>query len=868
MNFKSTISYLLAGFFLACTGSACAQISDDFSSGSLSGGLPWQGDTQSFTVNGKSQLQLNAAQAGTCYLSVPTRCYPDGMEWEFFIQMNFSPSDNNYCRFYLQADTASLNDTALTGYYLRFGENGSNDAVKLYFQQHNQHTLLAAGNTGSIASAFEMKIKVIYSPASDSLTVLSAPAQSNTWQQELAYTDYSPVNIHYLGMLCTFTVSNASKFFFDDIYHGPLRIDTIPPYIAAHDFQNENGIVALQFSEPVDIESVDTSCFVLDNSLHPVSVELDSEGVSCRLHFNTSLDDNTPYTLYIYHIRDLSGNSICDTLLHLFRYRSRVFDVVINEIMPSPSPSIGLPAVEYIELYNRNRYAVPVNGWRIKTGNTFKYLPDTAIPPLSYALIVAEQNNTLLTPYGLTLPVSGMSINDMEQTLTLYDNRNQVIHHVKYSSAWYGEKANNHGGLSLEMTDAFNPCAEEDNWSLSTHPQGGTPGSKNSISAANPDMVHPYIKHIAVINDTCISVYFSERMSARNITGTNTYHFSRQLQALNIFQDDSLPLSVNIILSASLEYDTEYTLTVSDSLADCAGNLLLLQDSYRFCRAKHAQYGDVVLNEILFNPHYGGVDFVEIYNISDTPVFLHSLKLSTRNKYGQLDSGKIITPQALYLYPKQYMAFSVNGKILEQQYHCPYPENLVTIPAMPAYANENGTVCLLCQGNVIDEFAYDASMHYSMLTSVEGVSLERINPYQATQNKFNWHSAASTVGYATPGYQNSAYSADNDHNSTFHVQPLIFSPDDDAYNDVLEIYYRFDAPGYRVSIDIYNSAGLKIRSLVNNEPADTEGLYTWDGCMEEHVKAAVGNYVIMIKYWNLHGECKKIKKICALAMKK
>lgn len=868
MKLKNTIHYLIAGLLLTYSQMLTAQIFDDFSSVASLGCLSWQGDTQCFIINNQAQLQLNASQAGTCYLSTATRTYPAGMEWEFFIQMNFSPSDNNYCRFYLQADTAILSDTALTGYYLRFGENGSNDAVKLYFQQHNQHTLLATGHIGSIASAFEKRIKVVVSSTMDTLTVFSAAAQDNSWQQEFVYVGYIPDNICYLGMLCTFTVSNATKFIFDDIYHGPLRIDTIPPYITSCDFNNQDGIISLYFSETIDTASVDSSCFMADKRLHPAHMEFDNSFQRCTLHFNTTWDDNTMHTLYISHISDVSGNYMNDTTLQLFKYQSCVFDIVINEIMSAPSPSVGLPTVEYIELYNRNPYAVPVKGWKLKIGNTLKYLPDTSIAPLSYALAVAEQNKAWLLPYGQVLAVSSMSINDTEQKLTLYDDKERVIHQVNYTSAWYGEKAGNHGGWSLEMIDVLNPCGGGDNWSTSTHPAGGTPGSINSTVASNSDTTFPYIQHIAVINDSVITIYFSERMSADNIIDVNTYQFSHRLHALSLIPNDSLPLSVSLYLSDKLQFNTEYTLFISDTITDCVGNPLIFPISHTFCRAKDTQKGDVIINEILFNPHFDGVDFVEIYNISDTPVFIHSLQLSTRNKYGQLEAGKIITDRAWYLYPRQYTAVSVNSRKLEQQYFCPYPENLITVPSLPAYANENGTVCLLCNGDVIDEFAYDASMHYSMLTSVEGVSLERISPYQPTQNKYNWHSAASTVGYATPGYQNSAYAVHSDDDNIFNVHPLIFSPDDDAYNDVLEIYYQFDAPGYRVSIDIYNSAGVKIRSLVNNDLADTDGMYTWDGCIEHHVKAPVGNYVIVIKYWNLHGECKKIKKMCALAMKK
>ena len=78
--------------------------------------------------------------------------------------------------------------------------------------------------------------------------------------------------------------------------------------------------------------------------------------------------------------------------------------------------------------------------------------------------------------------------------------------------------------------------------------------------------------------------------------------------------------------------------------------------------------------------------------------------------------------------------------------------------SFPIYANEEGVVILLSDNKVIDRFDYVESMHYPLLKSVDGVSLERIHPDRKTQDASNWHSAASTVGYATPCYLNSCYS--------------------------------------------------------------------------------------------------------------
>jgi gliding motility-associated-like protein len=325
--------------------------------------------------------------------------------------------------------------------------------------------------------------------------------------------------------------------------------------------------------------------------------------------------------------------------------------------------------------------------------------------------------------------------------------------------------------------------------------------------------------------------------------------------------------SVTLSLTSPLVKNTIYTLYVKDSLTDCVGNAVLLNSSIVFGLGEQPEYNDVIINEILTRPFDDGVGFVEIYNRSNKLIDMRNMRLSTYKRDGSLDTGKLIIGTGYQLFPQEYLVLTTQPQIVKEQYFCPNEHCFIKMSSFPTYNYGSGSVAIINKDNTIDSFYYSEDMHYPLLKSYKGVSLERINPHRKTQDNFNWHSAAATVGYATPGRKNSAYSDNQTAQSEFEVYPAIFSPDNDGYNDVVNISYTFPLPGYRASIHIYNANGKKLKTLVNNELLDTEGYFTWDGTIDGNIKASVGTYIFLIEYWNTKGEVKQVKKTCTLAIK-
>jgi len=169
--------------------------------------------------------------------------------------------------------------------------------------------------------------------------------------------------------------------------------------------------------------------------------------------------------------------------------------------------------------------------------------------------------------------------------------------------------------------------------------------------------------------------------------------------------------------------------------------------------------------------------------------------------------------------------------------------------------------------NTIDNFAYTEDMHFALLASNKGVSLERINYDRPTDDKTNWHSASEVVGFATPAYENSQFNPQLEREEKITVDPEIFSPDNDGYQDVTHIIFNTEEPGYVANIKIFDSRGRLTKYLANNLLLGTNQTITWDGLDHHNQRASMGVYVVFVELFDLEGNVKQYKKSVVVASK-
>ncbi len=847
-----------------------AQVIDDFSDGDFTANLVWSGEDSKFMVNTSNQLQLNGLSAtDTAYLSTSNSSI-DSTEWQFYVKMQFDPSNNNYLKVYLVSDQANL-EGPLNGYFLRLGENLSNDDIDLYRQDGTTETLVVDGIDGNVASSPELRIKV----TRDNLgnwNLYSDLTGGTNFSLEGTGTDNTYTTTGFFGLFCRHTTSNSTKYYFDDFYIGPFIFDTLAPIISSVTVTS-NTTIDVFFSEYVALNgSQVVGNYSANNGIgNPNTAVRDGvDSTMVHLTFTTQFENGIINTLTVINVADILSNSIVTPVMATFLYlvpdTAERYDIVINELLPDPSPPVGLPEAEFIELYNNSNKIIDLANFTISDGGTPAVLASKILFPGSYVILCTNPDTADYGAFGEVMGISMPALNNAGDNMELRDANGVLIHRVDYTDAWYADGSKEGDGWTLEMIDPSNPCGGGNNWRRSVSVTGGTPGQKNSVFGSNPDNVAPTLLRADVLDSLNVILTFNEALDDTGVF-TATYILSDNLVLVSATLGTT---QIVLTLSTALVQDVVYTISIN-YLKDCVGNSIGNPNSAQFAMPQQAQAGDLIINEILFNPranyYNDGSDFVEIYNNSQRYIDLRDWQLANFDN-NTIDNLKSITAMPYVVFPGDYVVLTRDTANIKDEYPEAVELTFLQMESLPGYNNGDGTVILIDNLlQVSDSITYNEDMHFVLLNDINGVSLERLDFDRPSNDITNWHSASEAVGYATPGYLNSQYNPTGESTGAVTIDPELFSPDNDGIKDVVNIYYEFDAAGFVGTITIYDAKGRLIKSLIQNELLGTSGTYSWDGITEEFERARVGIYIIYFEVFGLSGEIKQFKKTCVLAAK-
>ncbi|MEI7594468.1 MAG: lamin tail domain-containing protein [Bacteroidota bacterium] len=857
---------IISAFLYSLT--AYNQIVDDFTDGDFTNNPSWNGDITHFEVNTTEQLHLKSTGTDTSCLSISSN-YATNCEWKFWVKLSFQTSANNNARVYLCSDQDNL-ASSLNGYFVQVGE--SNDSIALYKQTGAIIEKLIAGTIAYTNNSVNtIRIKVVRKQNGD-WQLFSDPTGGINFLLEGTASDLTYTTSSYFGIYCKYTSSNATKFYFDDFSIGEIIVDTIAPKINCIKVLSPTEL-SIIFSESIDKTAAETNSNYSISPIigNPILSILDTLNTNMvKLKLPSELKDSNIYQLSINGMKDISGN-MSTLLIDTFAYYiPKSFDIVINEIMADPSPTNGLPEYEYIELYNRSNFDISLENWVLTIGASNKTFTNLVIPSHKYLIVCSTTASPEFVGFGTVYDFSSFTITNAGQLIMLRDDSQRIISNVLFNESWYQSSEKAEGGWSLEQIDPFSPCLEEKNWNASNATIGGTPGAINSVNSSNADHVAPEILRASIDDYFSIFLFFNERIDSAKMKNANMYFVDNGIgkpTSVELISPDYK--KVRLLFSTIIQNNIIYTLSVSDSIQDCSGNYISGVKSARFAIPQPVLPKDIVINEIMFNPKDESVDFVELYNNSNKVIDLAELDLCNLAD-DSLTSTKVSVSDGFLLFPNEFVVLSANSESIQMLYTTGLKQTFVEMTTLPTYNVDNGTVVLKNKTDeTIDIVRYNESMHYPLLLSTKGVSLERINYNLSSSDSSNWHSASELVGYSTPGYKNSQYSEIKaSTNGSIELYPELFSPDNDGINDVLMINYNFNSPDYNTTITIYDANGRLVRLLVKNQLSGIKGTYTWDGLDEFKQVPPQGIYIVLFESFNTKGETVKIKKTTVIALKK
>jgi hypothetical protein len=837
-----------------------AQFQDDFSDGDFTNNPEWIGDTDNFSIdNGMLRLTAPAVSDASC-LATESQSIEDAV-WEFYVEMDFQPSGSNLTRVYLVSNSPNLNGN-LNGYFVEIG--GSNREISLFKQTGTTREKIIAGAENSVLMSFVNTRVQVTRDETGNWELFRDTLGGTDYISEGVVFDDTYVQGFYFGVNCIYTATRSDRFYFDDFnVSGDAFFDPNSPALQETNTLSQNT-VELVFDKPIQEASAENIAnYNLNNGIGAPSSAVRDENDFSRIEltFASNFTLGTFYILSTNNITDFSGNVAgpqTGTVLYIEPQTPEYGDIIINEFLPRESPSQGLPERQFVEIYNRSNKFFHLDGWKLSDRTGTGTIQDAWIYPDSILILVPTSGLSDFS--GAVINVSNwQSLNNSGDDIILETNDSILVDNLSYTDAWYQDENKKNGGWSIERVNPELVCSGADNWRASVSSIGGTPGEENSVFALTPDVIPPSIIELLTIDDNTLQITFSEGMDGEVLQSTSFLTVPSLTldtvlievvypnQALFVFEEDFVPGEV---------YDFEIL-----NVADCNGNETNLFGSFVLPQIPNGD--EIIINEILFRPLTGGSDFVELYNNSDKYINLKNWELANFNN-DTVANNRVIE-QNYILEPDDYVVITRDSSFQLVNYPFAVPGKFIQLPSLPSYTTDSSTVFLIYNDSVVDKVSYSRDWHFKLINDNRGVSLERFDPDGPSNDENNWHSAAESVSFATPGRINSQIN-NVTAEGTLTLSNNSFSPDNDGFQDVLLITWELTDPEMLGKMVVYDDVGRKTKTLFSDYLLGNTGTVKWDGVKEDGTKASIGPYIILFEAFNADtGEKITIRKVVTLA---
>ncbi len=869
-----------------------AQIEQDFSDPTKYNLNEWIGNKSDFTIYSNTLSLYKPGQSGESYLSYPS-VQTDTMQWVFRLTLNFNPSSYNYSRIALISPSSDLTK-ANTGMFILLG--GRNDVIQLQYKEGEKYTSLISEEFRLDASYCAIKVVVTKKGKEWSMSTLVNDDDRPIYSDKIKFTTkIDTPNGTYLGWICHYTKSNASKFHLFSVtadYSGDMITE---PNIPNEDkdtifIDNDYESIVGNTSKDLEVDSVkfisSDECLLFFNQnikLSNAHFLLSEEGYEviskptqfnhiAYLIFSPSLKDDEKYTLFWHNICNLQGellnmgsfplfneNEDTDEVPSFYKEPELWGDLIITEIMSNPKGSVVLPDAEYIEIHNTTNDTIGLSGSTFCYGDKSYALPDVGLLPKEYVILCDDDNQKLFSNDIEVVAISSFPVlANSGKLLSIKNKDNDVIYFVEYSDSWYRNDFAKDGGYSLELIDQTKLSSTPYNWHESIASFGGTPGQENSVGDVYIRNSNNYVKSVHQLSSNSLGIVFDKPL----MPFMKPEQWFKELPSpTSTYKCLNPPYATYIELK-----DIRNSCFLLDDCIDIDGQALLAYDTIRISPTKQVEKGDLIINEIYIanNSSDDYESFIELHNTTDYAIDLSSLILEIVDEDYIVEEQIPLTNIPTLLYPQAYSILSQDHNNIIDRYGYMGVPQIIDLPEELDVDDQRQVFSLRSKvDSLIDIAVFDRSWIAQSLPM--WTSLERLDQGDNGLEQLSWTEGSLSTGYASPGIKNvletEVIISPIDSTRTFSLPFDRLSLEDGAPESDLVIDYSLDDDANYVNIDLYTAKGLRVRNLVSDEELRGDGRLSLGSEWKNERSSIPGLYVLLITRHKPTGESERIKLV-------
>ncbi|WP_157446971.1 hypothetical protein [Cytophaga aurantiaca] len=816
---------LLTALLMFCNGRILAQIYD-FEDGVIP--VSWKGDRTNFQVSSTNEFQLNAPAGSTSSSLFWPSITTQNCIWEFYVKYAFGASSTNYATFYLFSTETDFSSASNVSYYLKIGgASGSTDKIELIYQQGSSKQVVLESRTGIVGGS-EVTCRIQVSKNAMGMWELKTDTTAgHNYVKEASAQHWIANTFNYSGIRCLYSSTRRDKIYFDDI------VIYEPFVIKSYAFENDSTL-KIYFNQTL---AAGLQPFVNEDFNMPY--RLSSEGNYLLISFQGPLLSDT-YRGTISNIFSSSGDSLSDTSFEIIKQLTYyVGQIRISEWMSDPSPSYGLPEVEWVELVNMSNEQIDLSKISISDPSSKIRLPAYRLNSDS-VVIVCSLNTCKYFLRQNCIEVNALpSLNNSADSIFIWANDSLLIDLVSYNTSVMSTDFRSDGGYSIMRKTYPEECMLSQEIDFSQEHVGGSPGYISGV----------IISSTLAINATVLSVREVSIKMNTKVSGWDTSFYALLGVDHAVYNRYSYGTSYTLYLQQVLEEGNAYNLLI-DSIRTCRNQMKYVNTEIEIIYPKQIEKNEVFVNEILYNPNSGGVDFIELYNTT-------SKYIQFRQTHFYNESNGVV--QHLYfsddvvIKPLGFVVLTSDTAILKEQYANTISANAFQITHFLSLPDTGGKLTWVApNSDTLDQVYYGDSYHNPLLRNTEGYSLEKVSSSDSYFSVSNWTTSAVN---ATPGYINSQHEvSDKIQQKGFYCNPCHVTTNLNGVNDYVMLHLNEAAQGCFGSIGIYRLSGEKVLDLLVNQSLGNMNTIQWNGQQQGGALLEAGIYIAVAQWWTSNGQ--------------